>query len=95
MEVWGAGICQARHQAAQCCGACYHEQVVGSLGGIRQTLTEVAQVAAVLEMRGEQEQCLSWLERLGALAPTDAGILTRSGAIRAAQVPTHLEATEA
>ena len=43
-------------------------------------------MAAVLEMRGEQEQCLSWLERLGTLAPTDAGILTCSGAIRAAQV---------
>lgn len=40
-------------------------------------------------MRGEQEQCLSWLERLGALVPADAGILTRSGAIRAAQVIQH------
>ena len=47
---------------------------------------EGLQVAAVLEMRGEQEQCLSWLERLGALAPADVGVLTRSGAIRAAQV---------
>jgi hypothetical protein len=40
----------------------------------------------VLELGGNVPGCASWLQRASALVPSDAGMLTRLGALHAAQV---------